>query len=469
MTQIEEIAQQAYKDGISEEEFFKNVAIGTHTRWTMLTQSATYDEVKTRKGFQNVVKHIKDGTLKIRLKDIFSELYEARRLISFKKIPENEQNKMMEALQEDKWMQLKDQDQGFVSPDFVAQQGRGFLHRYPRNRQQQGWSTSQDVLGRFSVNAAMNPDLIKVLDRFSWQHKCTYKTAYPARWADRVDPVTVYMYEPMTDELKKEFVSLMKPYVRNEKPEAHVLLDGETLSPGINCDKELTQEEGMDFINTMPIKFQQDAIEFSNIKKAPMSLGARKTLEEFLDMYKKYAPKVQSNSLNPRANTTKQKIPTAPMPRISTSQKQQTPVDKLILQHFKDGKGHSGIRYLDQQGNVVITETYAPNCKTRVYSNGLTMRMWDNPKSTTYTDGSKTGKEATEIMITEAGRGCTKDVSTTGELKRKIEEVRKAGLLVTDLPNTPQKSSTLRGRLMRHSVDNASKVVGHVGGKVSGA
>jgi hypothetical protein len=97
------------------------------------------------------------------------------------------------------------------------------------------------------------------------------------------------------------------------------------------------------------------------------------------------------------------------------------------------------------------------------------MRMWDNPKSTTYTDGSKTGKEAAEIMITEAGRGCTKDVSTTGELKRKIDEVRSSGLLVTDLPNTPQKSSTLRGRLMRHSMDNAQTVLNRSGGKVSGA
>ena len=171
------------------------------------------------------------------------------------------------------------------------------------------------------------------------------------------------------------------------------------------------------------------------------------------------APSTQNLTQSPQPN-----IPTAPMPRISTSQKQQTPVDKLILQHFKDGKGHSGIRYLDQQGNVVITETYAPNCKTRVYSNGLTMRMWDNPKSTTYTDGSKTGKDATEIMITEAGRGCTKDVSTTGELKRKIEEVRKAGLLVTNLPQNTQKSSTLRGRLARHSVDNTSKITGRIAG-----
>ena len=149
----------------------------------------------------------------------------------------------------------------------------------------------------------------------------------------------------------------------------------------------------------------------------------------------------------------------------STPQTQQNPVERLIPQHFKDGKGHSGIRYLNQQGNVVITETYAPNCKTRVYANGLTMHMWENPKSTTYTDGSKQGKEATEIMVTEPGRGCTKDVHTTGELKRKIEEVRKAGLLVTNLPGAPQpqQSSTLKGRLMRHSMSNARTAANQAG------
>lgn len=157
--------------------------------------------------------------------------------------------------------------------------------------------------------------------------------------------------------------------------------------------------------------------------------------------------------------------PVAPTPRIVKPQSQ--PIDELTPQHFKDKNGISGIRYLDKTGNVVITETYQANCTKRVYSNGLTMHMWKNPKSTTYTDGSKTGKDATEVMVTELGKGCTKDVVTTGELKRKIEEVRKAGLLLTELPKD-KKQSSLLGRLARHSVDNAVKVSSRTGGKISG-
>ena len=47
------------------------------------------------------------------------------------------------------------------------------------------------------------------------------------------------------------------------------------------------------------------------------------------------------------------------------------------------------------------------------------------------------------VMVTELGKGCTKDVVTTGELQRKIEEVRKAGLLLTELPKDKKQSSLL--------------------------
>ena len=139
--------------------------------------------------------------------------------------------------------------------------------------------------------------------------------------------------------------------------------------------------------------------------------------------------------------------------RTNSTNTEYPSIDELIMKPFEDEKGHHGTRYLDKQGNIIITQTHFPSCTKRVYANGLTMHMWDNPKSTTYTDGSKKGKEAQEILVTEPGHGCTKDVSTTGELKRKIEEVRKAGLLVTTLPEVST-NSPLQSCLKQHSMEN---------------
>ena len=473
MTQIEEIAKLVFKDGMTEQEFFQQMFAELGLRNLMVSRKISRDQAKKWKEnhggvlvclyeqewtkglavFAGDRGQIKTNKSPASIWHVLRNSYLYRRYTNFPDYTDEQKKRMSKMLTS--------------TPTVESDEQGGFYFRTLK-----GWEKPGHSFARFQINADMNPKMIDDLDKFIQRHNSVYKTTSTGDWSDRTDPVNIYMYEPVTDAIKKEIVQIMTPYIRRSLPSYINAIDGELLADGIGYAREATPEECKPLIDKFPPHLR-DGVEnyLSNL-----SLGSLKITEEFLDMYKKYAPKLKTNirPSNIQTQASQHKIPTRPTPQpvrpTSAPQKpQQTPVDKLILQHFKDGKGHSGIRYLDQQGNVVITETYAPNCKTRVYSNGLTMRMWDNPKSTTYTDGSKTGKEATEIMITEAGRGCTKDVSTTGELKRKIEEVRKAGLLVTDLPNTPQKSSTLRGRLMRHSVDNASKVVGHVGGKVSGA
>ena len=179
---------------------------------------------------------------------------------------------------------------------------------------------------------------------------------------------------------------------------------------------------------------------------------------------KQWKTKINAPSTQDSTQSQKLKVPSAPAPRISTPQKQQSPVDKLVPQHFIDKDGIKGVRYLDENGNVAITEMYYKNCSERLYANGLKMYLWKDSQSITFVDGTKKDRESTEMFVHTKGQGWTKMTQTTGELKRKIEEVRKAGLLVTNLPNTPKRSSTIKGRLMRHSMDNAPKITGRIGG-----
>ncbi len=481
MTQIEELFKLSYKPGISEEKFMYELAAEAFR-----ASCANFDRVKP---MQKVYWEIKNGTRKSMpgLKWILDCFYELKRhpaAIRSVGYPEQKQTEMLKAMQDDSLMVLSDQNSVKpISGKDVEDKERSFLHRWPKNRHQKGWSTGDRTFGRFTINADMNPNMIKELDKFCSNHRCVYKTSYPSCWGERVDPVNVYIHEPITEKLKKEFVGIMQKYIRHSYSNHNHLLDGDVLIPGITCASEWTYDEGIRFIRSLPTKFQKDAFNFAHgknkAKKIAMSLGQRTSLEEFFKLYKQYKPKFQAHTKTlltkiPTQNAPTHKIPVKTAPQKTPTPPRQpttkSPVDKLKPQRFIIGKtGVNGCKYLDAKGNVVITETYHPNCVKRVYANGLIMHMWNNPPSTTYTDASKTGKASTEIIVTEKGRGCTKDITTNGELKRKIEAVRKAGLLVTTLPDTPKRSTTIKGRLMRHSVDHNKNTLTRTKGKVSGA
>ena len=63
-----------------------------------------------------------------------------------------------------------------------------------------------------------------------------------------------------------------------------------------------------------------------------------------------------------------------------------------------------------------------------------------------------------ERLVFKKGQGWTDITRTTGELVRKYEMIRKAGLLYKPSTESPQRSTALKGHATRHSVNNAIKI-----------
>ena len=238
MTQIEELFKLSYKPGMTEEKFMHELAAEAF--------KASCSNFGTRKELQRIYQEIKDGTRKKMpgLKWILDCFYELKRhpaAIKGIRNSEQKQKEMLEAMRDDSLMVLSDQNgvEPILGRD-VEDKERSFLHRWPKNRHQKGWSTGDRTFGRFTINADMNPNMIKELDKFCSKHRCTYKTSYPSCWEERVDPVNMYIHEPITDELKKEFVGIMQKYIRHSRSNLNHLLDGDSLVPGITYSTEWT-------------------------------------------------------------------------------------------------------------------------------------------------------------------------------------------------------------------------------------
>ena len=298
MTQMEELFERCYKKGIYWEDFICALGAEAYRIWS-INENGEF----TQKA-QGIYERCKRGEIKVSLSGVLKTLYTIKRVVpknaNGKVADANAWAEMLKALQDDSLMDLKDQRGSSMVPGKdVRDMGDSFLHRFPKNRFQKKEKFGNKTYGRFVVNAEMNPQLIKELDEFCTRHHCLYKTSYPSEWDRRVDPVNVYSKEKITEKLKKEFVSIMQKYVRRDRMDINKLLDGDVLLPGITCAKEYTAQEDIDFIFSLPKRFQRDAFAFAggarDINDTRMSLGQRKTLEEFYKLYKQHEFRSRDN------------------------------------------------------------------------------------------------------------------------------------------------------------------------------
>ncbi|MBO7332728.1 MAG: hypothetical protein J6U64_03590, partial [Alphaproteobacteria bacterium] len=299
MKLIDQLFQQCYKEGISQEDFLQHLGAEAYRLQAIAIRDGQFPQSS-----QNNYQRIKDGELTIDMGFILEALYNAKRetvnTTSQEDLTQRHED-MLTAIQNDTLMELEDQKKGPVRGSEITHDSseRSFIHRLPKNRRQNGWSRGNHRFGRFSVNADMNPDLIKDLDKFCSTHKCYYKTCCPTDWDKRVDPVTVYVFEPITEDLKKEFTNLIGKYVRNSRSDLNELLDGNTLIPGVTYDRDWSYDEGMKFINSLPPFLREGALDFTSSQRktrTAMSLGYRTTIEDFYRLYQQYEPKFQKVS-----------------------------------------------------------------------------------------------------------------------------------------------------------------------------
>lgn len=443
VTQIEEIAQLVFKEGMTEQDFLNALYVELNLRDTMTVSGLNYEQQKEEKTKSGLSYYESLSKRKADALDVLKFLYNVKKYQTFPAYTD-EQIKRMEAAMVN-------------TSDVIEIEQGAFYFRELRGSKLHG------ALERFQVNADMNPKIIEILDSFVKKYKCNYKTPAPTKWHKRVDTVNVYMYEPITDKIKKEFVQIMSPYIRKNGASP----DGEKLVDGIGISAELHQDDPrlQKIIAEYPEHLQKNVKDYF---RASISLGKVSSAQEFLDMYKKYAPKLKTNAMGSRINTA--------LSQSSKPEKPDSSSSKFEYTSFHTNKaGYRQREYL-VQGNEIYRDIDYGKSLTRIYQNGLRVDFYyDSPEKKNIIERSYSVKDQTgkfSVISIHDGK-----VSTKGDiilLNSKITELTKKGFLQSHpelqkaLAN-PQKSSTLRGRLMRHSMDNAQTVLNRSGGKISGA
>ena len=296
MTQIEEIAKFVFRPGMSEQDFFQQIYAELRLRNLMVRQKISRDQAKKwlerrakglvvcpyeqewTKGlyisnlFMNepvkITKHPAD------VHDILNHLYHYRRYTNFPEYTDNEKKMMRRAMGDTK--------------DIHEHEEGGFYFRILK-----GWRKTHHSFARFQINADMNPKIIQVLDGFLKRHNSTYKMPSPDEWSGRTDTVNIYMYEPVTEDIKKEIVQILSPYIRRSKPSHINSIDGEILADGIGFAREVHHEECKPLVSRYPVHLKRDVQNYLN---SGVSLGTLRVTKEFLDMYQRYAPKFRANA-----------------------------------------------------------------------------------------------------------------------------------------------------------------------------
>lgn len=112
------------------------------------------------------------------------------------------------------------------------------------------------TIGRISLNVYPEEQLITSLDKYfaTGKIKGYYKT--PDRlqdWGLRHDPITIYLQEPITQNIIDDIVKISKPHIRSTE---NVLI-GKTVSPGVAIDKSPSTQ---DLVNLIQEARQYDEI-----------------------------------------------------------------------------------------------------------------------------------------------------------------------------------------------------------------
>lgn len=323
MTQIEEIASQVWQNGMTEQEFFQQLYAELRLQNLMVSKKISRDQAKVWKEnragmvvcpyeeewtkglyisnlFKNEPIKIKESPATVAT--ILSQLYHYRRYTNFPDYTAEEINRMNQALTD--------------TTDVHKHEEGGFYFRML-----QGWKKTRHSFARFQINADMNPEMIKDLDNFIKRHNSVYKTTPPEDWSGRTDSVNIYMYEPVTDDIKKEIVQIMSPYIRRSKPSCINSIDGEILADGIGFAREAHREECTPLVDRYPTHLKLGVRNYIN---SGVSLGTLRVAEEFLDMYQKYASmfRIDSKTQSVQTPVSQTQAPSsqAPLPSSTSSQ-----------------------------------------------------------------------------------------------------------------------------------------------------
>ena len=100
---------------------------------------------------------------------------------------------------------------------------------------------------RISLNVYPEEQLITALDKYftSGKVKGYYKTPEElSQWSMRHDPITIYLQEPVSQNIIDDIVKISKPHIRSTEN----VLVGKTVSPGVAIDISPSTQELMNLI-----------------------------------------------------------------------------------------------------------------------------------------------------------------------------------------------------------------------------
>ena len=335
---------------------------------------------------------------------------------------------------------------------------------------------------RFQIDLKMDSanmeQMWQKLDDFIVKHRSSYKVVDldGKNWHDRTDSLNVYMSEEITPEIAKELYGIIGPFLESKYDDFlagfPVKMNGkaikgfkygpEPIDVGNKkrpaCAAYIAKIAGRDLPQFWAEKVMNRGLEHG------LSLGELACKIQVIDLIYYLAGKEGKNPFqigNQFGEPGKHKYskvidmadaghsPVKVVVQQSTPRKTNMP--KLTCHHSVGCKGVKICQYFDESGKLVVMESYHSNCTKRVYANGLVVHMWKNPESITFTDKTKKAREATEIFVQKNGR-YTEIKETTGDLRKKMEDVRKAGLFVKTIPVVAKKQATLKNRIARQQV-----------------
>ena len=225
------------------------------------------------KGLRQIAQNIEKGHFKPTVVGVLNLMYALRRKVSYRTDFEKE----------DQLRIVLDQP----SEKIEKIDGNSWFFRAPKNRHEKGWNLENHAVERLVVNASPEKEMIPKLDDFCVRNSCMYKVPNPYFFGERLDTVIVYAYKSLSEKAKEEFVQMMSPCVRRERPMLTNALEGNRLADGIFSAKEVSPLEVVkmkkEIKNRYPPEVSKGVNDF--IGGDRISLGMHYVVKDFLKVY----------------------------------------------------------------------------------------------------------------------------------------------------------------------------------------
>ena len=221
-------------------------------------------------GLRQIVQKMKEGHLKPMVAGVLELMYDLRRKVNYP-IDFEKSDAVSKTL-------------GAPSDKMEERGNNNWFFRIPKIWQDQ---ISKGAVERLVVNASPEKEMIPKLDDFCVKNCCIYKVPNPYFFNERLDTVIVYAYKPLSKEAKDEFVKMMSPYIRREKPALTNALDGDRLADGIFSAREPSSNDVKELKENVEKHYPPEVSEGVEtfISGDKMSLGMQCVVKDFLAVY----------------------------------------------------------------------------------------------------------------------------------------------------------------------------------------